>query len=303
MRILVTGGAGFIASHIAERFVHDGHQVTVLDNLSHGKIRHIPPRVHFLQAELASPEVEDLFKTLKPEIVCHHAAQIDVVTSMKQPLADAGTNILGTLALLLHCRNYGVQKFIYASSAAVYGTPMYLPIDEKHPVKPLSCYGISKHTPEHYIEAFSNLYGLDYTILRYANVYGPRQDPTGEGGVISIFLNKIERGEAPVIYGDGQQTRDFIYVKDIVSANAAALTRGSRQILNVSCNQATSVLELLQLLAVLTGKTIVPAYKPALPGDILHSVLNNRAAISALNWSPEYSVPEGLKDTLTSQSG
>ncbi|MBD2872404.1 NAD-dependent epimerase/dehydratase family protein [Paenibacillus arenilitoris] len=300
MRILITGGAGFIASHIAERFVRAGHEVTVLDNLSHGDARRIPPQARLLQADLLSPQVGDLFKAWKPEVVCHHAAQIDVSTSLKQPLTDAATNILGTLALLLHCRNHGTRKIIYASSAAVYGTPLYLPVDENHPVKPLSFYGISKHSPEHYIEAYSSLYGLDYTILRYANVYGPRQDPTGEGGVISIFLNKLARGETPVIYGSGNQTRDFIYVQDIVSANAAALTAGSRQTLNVSCNRSTSVNELLHMLCRLSGRTVTPEYKPAQPGDIVHSVLSNRAAAASLNWTPRYSVLEGLKDTLAS---
>lgn len=298
MRILVTGGAGFIGSHLTDRLVQDGHEVTVIDNLSHGKRHQVHPLARFYEADLTGPELDGIFKACRPEAVYHHAAQINVVNSLQHPLKDADTNILGTLALLMHCRNYGVKKIVYASSAAVYGTPQYLPVDERHPVKPLSFYGISKHSPEHYIEAFSGLYNIDYTILRYANVYGPRQDPAGEGGVISIFLNKLAKGEAPVIFGDGHQTRDFIYVKDVVSANIAALAKGSGQLLNVSCNRPTSVNELLELLRSLTGIKAVAAYKPAMPGDIRHSVLSNEAAMSALSWSPQYSVEEGLKDTL-----
>ncbi|RED59251.1 NAD-dependent epimerase/dehydratase family protein [Cohnella lupini] len=299
MRILITGGAGFIASHLTERFVIDGHHVAVLDNLTHGKRNRIPPQADFFQLDLASPEVDKVFRSFRPEVVYHHAAQIDVTASLKQPLDDARTNILGTLALLIHCRNHGVRKIVYASSAAVYGTPIYLPVDELHPIKPLSLYGVSKHSPEHYIEAFAALYGMDYTILRYANVYGPRQDPLGEGGVISIFLDKIANGFPPVIYGDGLQTRDFIYVKDIVAANVAALTNGSKEILNVSCNQATSILVLLNRLESATGAKLTPIYKPARPGDILHSVLNNNAAIKSLGWLPRFSISEGLKDTLS----
>ncbi|MCA0754343.1 NAD-dependent epimerase/dehydratase family protein [Paenibacillus sp. N4] len=298
MRILITGGAGFIGSHLTDRLVEDGHEVTVIDNLSHGKKHQVPPQARFYEADVTGPELDGIFEACRPEVVYHHAAQINVVTSLQQPLKDAGTNILGTLALLMHCKKYGVKKIVYASSAAVYGTPQYLPVDERHPVKPLSFYGISKHSPEHYIEAFSALYGIDYTIFRYANVYGPRQDPEGEGGVISIFLNKLAKGEVPAIFGDGYQTRDFIYVKDIVSANAAALTSGGGRTLNVSCNVPSSVNGLLELLCSLTGNKVTAEYKPALPGDIRHSVLCNEAAKSELIWTPQYSLEEGLKDTL-----
>jgi UDP-glucose 4-epimerase len=297
MNILVTGGAGFIASHIVDQLIESGHQVHILDNLSTGKISNVNTKAVFHEADLLDGRLSELFAAVHPEVVIHHAAQIDVQTSLKQPLLDAQINILGTIAILEQCRDHGVRKLIYASSAAVYGTPEYLGVDERHPLKPLSFYGISKHTPEHYIEAFSTLFGLDYTILRYANVYGIRQDPKGEGGVVSIFVDKLLQGQQPLIFGDGEQTRDFIYVKDIVRANMAALERGSRTIYNISWNVQTTVVELLQLMSELCDQPYSPKFEQPRAGDILHSRLDNGAAIRELGWEPIYSLREGLQET------
>ncbi|MBU7319642.1 NAD-dependent epimerase/dehydratase family protein [Paenibacillus oleatilyticus] len=297
MNILVTGGAGFIASHIVDALIEAGHRVYVIDNLSTGNREHLNEQASYYEVDILGEQIAEIFAETKPEIVIHHAAQIDVQTSIQNPMFDAKVNILGTIALLEQCRNHGVRKIIYASSAAVYGTPEYLGVDERHPLRPLSFYGISKHTPEHYIEAFSHLYDLDYTILRYANVYGIRQDPKGEGGVVSIFVDKLLRGEQPIIFGDGEQTRDFIYVKDIVSANMAALEKGSRGLFNVSCNEQTSVKELLQLMSELCGATFAPEYRAPRPGDIVHSRLDNTAAAQLLDWQPRYSLRDGLKET------
>ncbi|ULL19023.1 NAD-dependent epimerase/dehydratase family protein [Paenibacillus sp. H1-7] len=297
MNILITGGAGFIASHIVDRLVGHGHVVSIIDNLSTGNMDELSDFASFYHCSIMDDEIESIFQKVQPEVVFHHAAQIDVQTSLSQPVLDAEINILGTIKLLEQCKKYGVRKIIYASSAAVYGTPEYLPVDERHPVQPLSFYGISKHTPEHYIEVFSKLSDLDYTILRYANVYGIRQDPRGEGGVISIFVNKLLEGRTPIIFGDGEQTRDFIYVKDIVEANIAALEKGSKGIYNISCNEQTTVNQLLKVMSEICNMPFEPQYLPPRSGDIIHSCLDNSAAKEELGWKPKYTLAEGLKET------
>lgn len=299
MKVLITGGAGFIASHLTDELIQQGHEVAVLDNLSTGKREFLNPNALFYNMDITDPSIERVFSEFKPQIIYHHAAQIDVQHSLRDPVHDANVNILGTIAILEQSRKHGVQKIIYASSAAVYGPPDALPVDESHPVRPLSYYGISKHTPEHYIQVYANLYGLDYTILRYANAYGIRQDPKGEGGVISIFLDKLLNGQTTVIYGDGEQTRDFVYVKDIVAANIAAMTRGSRGLFNISRNEQTSVNELLSIMNEILGINAIPRYAQERPADIVHSRLNNEAAIRELLWKPEFSVRQGLLETCT----
>ncbi|WNQ10949.1 NAD-dependent epimerase/dehydratase family protein [Paenibacillus aurantius] len=297
MNILITGGAGFIASHLTDALLEEGHRVAVLDNFSTGKRENVNPKAEVYEMDILDEGLSRVFESFRPEVVYHHAAQIDVQTSLKQPMFDAKVNILGTIHLLEQCVKHGARKIIYASSAAAYGTPEYLGVDERHSVKPLSFYGISKHTPEHYIEAFSRLHGLDYTILRYANVYGIRQDPKGEGGVVSIFLDKLLSGEQPLIYGDGEQTRDFIYVRDLVTANRQALTRGSGGLFNISRNEQTSVNELLQLMGGILGTQAEPSYREAREGDIVHSRLDNTRALEALEWTPRYTLSEGLEET------
>ncbi|WP_409344174.1 NAD-dependent epimerase/dehydratase family protein [Paenibacillus sp. MBLB4367] len=297
MRVMVTGGAGFIASHLVDSLIELGHEVAVVDNMSTGKNDFLNKTAKFYNFDITSSTLNYAFKDFNPEIVYHHAAQIDVQHSLKDPVFDAKVNILGTIALLEQCKAHEVRKVVYASSAAVYGHPDYLPVDEQHPLRPISYYGISKHTPEHYIQTYANLYDLDFTILRYANAYGIRQDPKGEGGVISIFLDKLLRGETPVIYGDGEQTRDFVYVKDIVSANIAALTRGSRALYNISYNLQTSVNELVHAMSEVMNIRVVPHYMPQRSGDIVHSRLNNSAAIRELGWEPTFSLRDGLAET------
>jgi UDP-glucose 4-epimerase len=299
MNILVTGGAGFIASHIVDALVERGQSVAVLDNLSSGKRAHVPEAAVFYEGDINGNGLHKSFGRFAPDIVIHHAAQIDVQTSLKRPTFDADENILGTIRVLEACRDYGVAKLIYASSAAVYGVPERLPVDEAHRIMPVSFYGISKHTPEHYIQAFSELCGLDYTILRYANVYGERQDPRGEGGVVSIFTERLLRGSTPIIFGDGEQTRDFIYVGDVASANLAAIDRGSKGIYNISCNEQTSVNELLRTMCELVGTPFAPHYHDARPGDIIHSCLDNRRANRDLGWSPRVSLRDGVQATIT----
>jgi len=230
--------------------------------------------------------------------VVHLAAQVDVQRSLREPLADAETNILGAVNLLEACRRFNVGKVIYASSAAVYGSPAYLPVDEKHPVEPQSPYGASKHTVEHYLRIYGEVYGVRYTALRYANVYGPRQDATGEGGVVAIFVDKLLNGEAPKIFGDGEQTRDFVFVKDVAAANLAALHRGDGMILNVSTGAGLSVNSLFQTLKKITGSGLTPVNCLPRPGDITHSYLANEKAREALEWRPLHSLEEGLRETV-----
>lgn len=297
MNILVTGGAGFIASHIVDALIDIGHRVAVVDNLSSGHRQNVNADCEFYEMDITDEQCVQVFATFKPEVVIHHAAQIDVRKSVEQPVFDATVNIIGSIRLLELCKLYEVRKIIYASSAAVYGTPTSLEITEEHPIQPLSGYGITKHTVEHYLDVYANIHGLDYTVLRYANVYGMRQDSKGEGGVVSIFVDRLLQGESPTIYGTGEQTRDFIFVRDIVNANLAALNRGSRRIVNIGTAQRTSVNQLLILLAQMMEISVAPIYKESRPGDIEHSCLNNRAAGELLLWQPRYSLEQGLKET------
>ncbi|MCY6356046.1 NAD-dependent epimerase/dehydratase family protein [Clostridium sp. ZS2-4] len=304
MNIIVTGGAGFIGSNIVDRLVKLNHKVAIIDNLSTGKEENINNKAKFYKVDIRNnKKVLEVFDEFKPEVCIHHAAQIDIQKSIKNPKFDADVNIIGTINVLEACRINKVKKIIYASSAAVYGNPKYLPIDERHKTNPISYYGISKRTPEYYIKAFSEFYGIKFTILRYANVYGIRQAFKGEGGVIAIFLNKIIKKETPVIYGDGEQTRDFIYVKDIVNANIAALTKGNNETINISTNNKISINELVKHIMSISKRDFNHIYASKREGDILHSYINNEKAKKLLNWEPEYFIEEGLKETYQYYNG
>jgi UDP-glucose 4-epimerase len=298
MNILVTGGAGFIGSNITDFLLGIGYEVVIVDNLSTGKEEFINKKAIFYKKDITDDDLYEIFEKEKPDFVVHQAAQIDIQKSIKNPVFDTKVNILGTVNLLECCRKSGVKKIVYASSAAVYGDPEYLPVDEKHKVAPISYYGISKHTPEHYFEVYCKLYGLEYTILRYANVYGIRQDPKGEGGVISIFIDKMLKGERPVIFGDGNQTRDFIYVKDIAKANILALEKGDNEIINISTNKVTTINELVDKMNKFMEEPQKPIYKEPRKGDILNSYLDNKKALEVLGWEPEYQLEQGLKETI-----
>jgi UDP-glucose 4-epimerase len=298
MQILVTGGAGFIGSNIVDALIEKDYQVIVADNLSSGKKENLNQQAKFYEVDIQTDALAEVFAENEITHAIHHAAQIDVQHSIEDPLFDAQNNILGTIKLLENCREYGVEKIIYASSAAVYGEPEYLPIDEKHPIKAMSPYGISKHTPEHYIKMYSELYNLKYTIFRYANVYGPRQDPKGEGGVVSIFVDLMLDQKRPHIFGDGQQTRDFIHVYDIVEANISALTKGDNTLMNISTASRDSVNDLVDNLNQISDYRLDPIYEEARSGDILHSSLANAKAKEILDWSPDYDFKSGLKQTV-----
>lgn len=298
MKVLVTGGAGFIGSHIVDLLVESGFRVSVVDDLSTGRFENINPGVNFYRVGVGSGDFGEVIARERPDAVVHQAAQVDVQRSLREPLADAEINILGAVNLLEACRRYNVSKVVYASSAAVYGNPAYLPVDEKHPVKPQSPYGASKYTVEHYLRIYSEVYGVRYTVLRYANVYGPRQDAGGEGGVVAIFVDKLLSAEAPKIFGDGEQTRDFVFVKDVAAANLAALHRGDGLILNVSTGAMLSVNSLFHAIKSITMSSLSPVYCPPRPGDITHSYLANEKAREALEWRPRYSLEDGLRETV-----
>ncbi|MTI95311.1 MAG: SDR family oxidoreductase [Firmicutes bacterium] len=295
---LVTGGAGFIGSHLVDALIDQGYKVVCVDDLSHGKEENINPKAKFHKLDIRSPELIQLIKQSNIRYVFHTAAQVDVQTSLREPVEDAGVNIIGTLNLLEACRSADVKKVIYSSSAAVYGEPQYLPIDEEHPVNPCSGYGVSKYSAELYLRLYQQQYGLDFTILRYANVYGPRQDATADGGVVAIFSDLLAKRQSPVIYGDGEQTRDFIYVGDVVNANLAAMQRAGGQVLNVSTGQATSINTLCALLLELTGQDCRPVNEAPKPGDIRHNYLSVNKAAHALDWQPRYSLQAGLRQAV-----
>ncbi len=295
MKVLVTGGCGFIGSHIVDGLCAAGHTVAVCDNLSTGNIANLNPEAKFYEVDIRSEEFRNAVCEFAPDVIYHEAAQIDIQKSILEVSFDAETNVVGTVKVLEAVRDFGVKKIIYASSAAVYGDPEYLPVDEKHPKAPMSFYGISKFTPEYYIKTFSDMYGFKFTILRYANVFGVRQDPKGEGGVVSIFTDKLLRGETPIIFGDGEQTRDFVYVGDIAGANIAALKAGDGEIINVSTCKKTTVNELVDIMS--DGK-VRAEYREARKGDILHSYLDNTKLRTILGYEPRYTLTEGVKLTM-----
>ena len=300
MKILITGGAGFIGSHVADRFIELGHDVVIVDNLSSGKRQNINKKARFYEADITdSARLKEIFEKEKPDIVNHHAAQAFVSKSVSEPQFDAKVNIIGTLNLLELSVKNNVKKFIYANSGgAGYGEPVRLPMDEEHSINPLSPYGISKHTAEHYLFLYKNLHNLPYVSLRYANVYGPRQDPYGEGGVVAIFTNKLLKGESPSIFGDGTQTRDYVYVKDVVSANilAAESKEAENNAFNVGTGKAASTQEIFDRLNVITGAALKPVYVQERKGDLKTSVLNP-SKLQKLGWKINYDLDKGLKET------
>jgi len=307
MKILVTGGAGFIGSHLVDRLLQHGHEVVVVDNLATGYRQNLNPRARFYEMSLLDSTLSAVFQREKPDIVNHHAAQNDVRRSNTNPVFDAQHNIVGSIRLIQHCIEHGVQKVIYASSGGtVYGEPTYLPVDEAHPIAPISPYGISKHTVEHYLFLASANAGLNYTVLRYANIYGPRQHPQGGAGVIAIFAESMLRGVAPTIFGDGSSTRDYLFISDAVEANLLALTGGDREIYHVSSGVEVSLNELFCRLKRVIGSSVrckkivamSPVYAEPRPGEIHRIALSPEKIERDLGWTPQIPLQDGLEQTV-----
>lgn len=301
MKILVTGGAGFIASNLTDALIEEGHSVFVLDNLSSGFEKNINPKAVFVKADIRDNSLSKLFEKEKFDIVNHHAAQMDVRRSVADPAFDADTNIIGTLNLLQNSVKFKIKKFMFASTGgAIYGEQEYFPADEKHPTAPLSPYGISKLAVEKYLFFYKVQYDLKYTILRYANIYGPRQNPHGEAGVVAIFSKKLLNGEQPVINGNGKQTRDYTFVKDVVKANLLTLNDKSSDIYNVGTGKETDVNELFNKMNKIIGKGQIEKHGQAMPGEQLRSVITSEKLKQKFGWSPSTLLEEGLKILLNS---
>jgi UDP-glucose 4-epimerase len=300
LRILVTGGAGFIGSNVADRFVELGHEVAVFDDLSSGFREFVPAKARFFQGDLAdAAAVERCVAEFEPDVVDHHAAQIDVRKSVSDPVWDARVNILGSIGLLQACTRHRVRKVVYASTGgALYGEGRQLPATEDHPVNPEAPYGASKHTVEHYLYLWKLLHGLDYTVLRYPNVYGPRQNPHGEAGVNAIFIGLMLEGRRPRIFGDGNAVRDYLYVSDVVDANVLALENASGEMANLGTGVGTSVNDIVRELNAILSTKLDAIHDPPRPGEVQRIYLDASRAKRVLGWTPKVTFSEGLRRTV-----
>jgi UDP-glucose 4-epimerase len=303
MRILITGGAGFIGSNVADYLLERGLEVHVIDDLSTGFVGNISPGIILHELDIRSEEAADLVRNGGFDVICHHAAQMDVRRSVREPVFDADVNICGSLNILEAASDGGVRRVVYASTGgAVYGEPIAIPVDESHPVNPICHYGVSKHTVEHYLFLYRHLYGLEYVVLRYPNVYGPRQNPYGEAGVTAIFTLAYLSGKRPRINGDGNQLRDYVHVQDIARANFLAMDMEkpglSGQVFNIGWGVGRSVLELDRLIRERVRTDLEPVFGPSLPEEIEKIALASGRAASVLGWTPSISFEEGIKSLV-----
>lgn len=307
MKILVTGGAGFIGSHVVDALVREGHQVVVVDDLSMGRREQVSPAARFHQVDIRQRDaIGEVFRAERPELINHHAAQGNLRRSMEEPSFDASVNTVGSLILLELSLAYGVRKFVYISSGgAVYGEPQRLPVDECHPIRPLSAYGVSKYSVEQYLDLFGGASGLDYTILRYGNVYGPRQDPRGEAGVVAIFSRQMLAGQRPTIFGDGTKTRDYVHVDDIVRANLLVMgeTRAAGRVYNLGLGREVSDRQIFELVRSAVGVTVEPTLAAKRAGEIDRICLDASRAKAELGWEPTIPLEEGIARTVAFYRG
>jgi UDP-glucose 4-epimerase len=299
MKILITGGAGFIGSNLADRLVEEGHQLVVIDDLSSGKRHQVPAAANFYQMELDSRCLDRVIEHEKPEAVCHLAAQISVRRSVEDPVFDARVNILASIGLIEACRTHGVKRFIFTSTGgAIYGDADQVPTPETYVAAPVSPYGTSKLCVEHYLYCFRELYGFSSAALRLSNVYGPRQDPHGEAGVVAIFSRALLEGRPATINGDGLQTRDYVYVGDVVEAFVLALRSDAQGSFNVGTGMETDVKELYSQVARAAGSSAPAQYGPPRPGEQKRSCIDATRIRSELGWEPKVQLPEGIGLTV-----
>ena len=302
MRILITGGAGFIGSNVADALIAAGHDVAIVDDLSSGSAENVPSGARWYRVDIREGELDAVFAEERPELVCHHAAQVSVRRSVETPQADAAVNVLGSLSVFEAARRHGARRLVFASTGgAIYGEQTGAAADEAHPCRPRSPYAVAKLAVEHYLDYYCATFGLQAVVLRYANVYGPRQDPHGEAGVVAIFMQRLLAGLPVTIYGDGEQVRDFVYIDDVVSANVAALDAatpdGEMAIFNIGTGRATSVNAIWSVIDALARPTVSAYHEPARSGDVRRSVLDAAHAARQLGWRPRVSVEAGLART------
>ena len=300
MRVLVTGGAGFIGSHIVDALIERGDTVSIVDNLCGGSPANVNPEARLYDVDLNDAHaLAQAFADAKPEVVSHHAAQVSVRNSMANPTHDAQVNIIGSLNVLQACVQQGVERLIFASTCAVYGKPERLPMDEAHALRPESVYGASKLSVETFIRLYTDAYGLKHKIFRYGNVFGPRQNPAGEAGVVAIFTGQMCRGEQPAIFGDGTKTRDYIFISDIVAANIAALNpAGDDQTYNLARGIGVSDFEIFDAVRAAVGAAMQPKYAPVRPGEAQAVSLDASKARQVLSWQPAVDLPDGIRQVV-----
>lgn len=298
MKVLITGGAGFIGSHVAEIAVSEGFEVCIADDLSTGKKENVPAGCSFYEVDIGSDSFSEIMRSIAPDAVIHMAAQINVTASVENPIFDAQANILNTIRVLQLCVKHDVRRFIFASSAGIYGHTETIPVDETFPCNPLSPYGTSKLACEEYIKLYGRTHGLEYVILRNSNVYGPRQIPHGECGVCAVFTDLMMQNRIPTLYGHGTPLRDYIYVGDVARANVAALTHGQGETLNVSFGEGVQVQAIFDHLRKILDFRQEPRLAPLRPGEIENTYLANEAAAHALDWKPQVQLSEGLRRTV-----
>ena len=298
MKVLITGGAGFIGSSIADAYLDAGHEVVVVDNLYSGKRENVPARARFHEVDIVSPKIAEVLEAERPDVISHHAAQMDVRLSVASPAFDAEVNVIGSIRLYEAAVKAGVKKVIFASSGgAAYGEQLHFPAREDHPTNPVSPYGVSKRSGELYLFYYHAIHRLPYVAFRYANVYGPRQDPHGEAGVVAIFSEKLLRGEPPRINGDGKQTRDYVFIEDLVGANVSALDTSFVGPINIGTGRETDVVTLAKRLVAISGKRLEPVHGPAKAGEQRRSVIDASLAKRELGWQPRIVLEDGLSRT------
>lgn len=300
-KVLVTGGAGFIGSHVVRAYLSSGHDVTIVDDLSSGKKTNVPEGIDLHVMDVRNPAISDLMRRLRPDVVNHHAAQISVTRSVRDPQFDAHVNVVGSVNVLEACAQNRIAQFIFASTGgALYGEPKYLPCDETHPIAPLSPYGVAKRCVEEYVSYYGLTHGLSTVVLRYGNVFGPRQDPHGEAGVVAIFAQRMLSDRQVEIFGHGLQERDFVYAGDVAQANLLALTKGNGDVFNIGNGKGTSVNELHQLVAEATRCDIPAVYKPPRSGEVFKITLDCSKAAQKLGWHPKLDLKTAIERTVAS---